>query len=448
MQIRSSGKVYAGHISTTPLDRPPKRPRRPMAAGRPRARRRTDGESAPSPQPIAADSDSAASSCISVDRALPPLAEQPRDEPGITVIGRSVRKEFNAGWFDGTVTQFDAQTCLYKVVYSDKDSEVMAFSELSDIIADDRYIGCAVRKEFNDGWFNGTVTSFDPDSSNYEISYSDGDSENVSLALLSAIIVGNSARPGDLEDMVMDEPGSSTETVDVHPEELGDAHSSGPPPAAPSVVTRQDAPHVPEQAEQPVNSICSSLAFDCASLSPDEDALPVQGPVVAGRDVRVPDSVHSLHAALLRQFKNDTSGLPMPIHETYQLSGVMIEYAVPPYMKPTTRTAMLDWMETQNTEDEFANIHALNDNNCTLNFAEFVLWFQIPHREYRHLRELITKWLPADVTFPPMGDEEPHGRDHQGAYLLRLGMTRKGLEEYLDRRIAAHRQACHIPPYM
>ena len=96
-----------------------------------------------------------------------PWRNNPCDEPGITVIGRSVRKEFNAGWFDGTVTQFDAQTCLYKVVYSDKDSEVMAFSELSDIIADERYIGCAVRKEFNDGWFNGTVTSFDPDSSNY-----------------------------------------------------------------------------------------------------------------------------------------------------------------------------------------------------------------------------------------------------------------------------------------
>ena len=103
-------------------------------------------------------------------------------------------------------------------------------------------------------------------------------------------------------------------------------------------------------------------------------------------------------------------------------------------------------MESQNTDEEFADVHALNDENCKLDFAEFVLRCQIPHREYRHLWELMSKWLPADVAFPATEDGAPHGRNHPAAFLLRLVKTRKSLEEYMDKRIAAHRQASLDPP--
>ena len=121
MQIRLSGEVYEGHVPATPPNRP-KRPRQPLAAGRHSARRRTKGNLVHSPQlieadsgsprPIEAGSGSAASMDSAVGHALSPLAEQPCDEPGIAVIGRHVWKEFDAGWYVGTVTEFDARTNL------------------------------------------------------------------------------------------------------------------------------------------------------------------------------------------------------------------------------------------------------------------------------------------------------------------------------------------------
>lgn len=465
MQKRRSGAVYEAHVPTTPLNRP-KRPRQPSAAGRHSARRRTEGNRVPSPQlieaesgsprprPIEAGSGSEPSLGSPVDLALSPLAEQPCDEPGITVIGRKVAKEFREGWFDGTVTQFYAQTKCYKVVYSDKDHEVMPFSALSNIIADDRFVGRTVRREFKEGWFLGTVTSFDPRSSVYEIIYTDGDEQNATLAGLSAIILSEGAPPGDLEDVDAAVPELITEPVDMHPEELerpptpglevaaGLVVAAGLEVAAHDDVTREDAPHIPEQSGHSSGS--SLLAFDVASLAADDGSLLDPVPDAAESDdesIGVSGSVHDLHAALLLEFANETSRLPMPIHETYLLAGVMIPYAVPPYMKPATVCAMLDWMETQNTADEFEDVHALTDENCRLDFAEFVLRCKIPHREYRHLRELLKKWLPDDAAFSPMSNRETHAKDNPGAYLQRLPMTRKTLEEYMDKRIAAHRQA-------
>lgn len=448
MQIRLSGEVYEGHVPATPPNRP-KRPRQPLAAGRHSARRRTEGNIVHSPQlieadsgsprPIEAGSGSAASMDSAVGHALSPLAEQPCAEPGIAVIGRHVWKEFDAGWYVGTVTEFDARTNRYKVVYTDGDREVMPFSVLSAIIADDRFVGRTVQKEFREGWFEGTVTSFDPSSSVYEIVYADGDCENMTLAGLSAIIVSEGALPGNVESVDAAVPELISGPVNMHPEELEQPLEV----AARGVVTSEDAPHVPEVS---VNSSCSSMAFDVDSLDPDDCALLDRVPDAAESDdesdIGIPDSVHNLHAALLLEFANETSRLPMPVHETYLLAGVMIPYAVPPYVKPTTQHAMLDWMETQNTDEEFGDVHALNDLNCKLDFAEFVLRCQIPHREYRHLRELINKWLPENVAFPSMRDGQPHGKDHPGASLLRLPLTRKNLEEYMDKRIEAHRQAC------
>ena len=39
--------------------------------------------------------------------------------------------------------------------------------------------GARVRKRFRQGWFDGTITSIDMDNRSYDITYSDGDTEDV-----------------------------------------------------------------------------------------------------------------------------------------------------------------------------------------------------------------------------------------------------------------------------
>ena len=357
-----------------------------------------------------------------------PLVDQPCNGPapsspttptplamavGASLVGRSVRKKFDLGWYNGKVTRFDARSHLYQVVYSDSDSEVMPYSKLATIIADERFVGRAVRREFSQGWFEGTITAFDPSSNLYEIKYSDGDSENMSLASMSDIIVGQPGEP------------------DAAP-------TSGPQVDNGCVVTRQDAPHVTEESE---HSTSTSLAFDVVIPTADDNIPSDQEPEDVIPAVAIPATVLSLHAALLEEFAIETGVLAMPIHETYLLSGVMIPYAVPTYTKPTHPSAMIEWLETQNVEDEFKDACELTDNNCKLDFGEWVLRCQISHRNFQHLRQLVKKWMPVETVFPPTEDGEPHGKDSPAAFLVRLVQTRKGLEEYLDKRIAAHNQA-------
>ena len=111
--------------------------------------------------------------------------------------------------------------------------------------------------------------------------------------------------------------------------------------------------------------------------------------------IAVPETVGTLHAALVAKHDREIAeGLAeglMPLHANYALSGVTIPHAVPPYLRPTNPDAMLEWLEGQEREEEFKDTHALNDHNCKLDFAEWVLRCQISHREYRHLWELIKK---------------------------------------------------------
>ena len=241
----------------------------------------------------------------------------------------------------------------------------------------------------------------------------------------------------------MDEDGDDTNAADTRIGNLEHALDSDAQDAADAVVIRADAPHV---AVLNAVSECSSAAFDVESLPPGSNDAIVEEPDEVVDTSAVPDTVGTLHAALVRQHNREVAGLKIPVHDTYALSGVMIPYAVPPYLKPTHPGTMLDRMEGQNNENEFKDTHVLNDHNCKLDFAEWVLRCQISHREYRHLWELIKKWLPVGTAFPDRDNGLPCGKKHPGAHLLRLVRTRKSLEEYLDKRVAGYSQACHIPP--
>ena len=60
-------------------------------------------------------------------------------------MGRKVRKLFNSGWFNGTVTGYDDQEGWYKVRYDDDDEEELDESELKDVMVENR-LGGGVRQ--------------------------------------------------------------------------------------------------------------------------------------------------------------------------------------------------------------------------------------------------------------------------------------------------------------
>ena len=498
-QNQREGVVYKGHVEK-PTVQSPKRAADPSPANRPKARRRTECDSFASAPQNASATGSVGSPSEPAGLTADPLVAQPAHEPAPTNphIGLYVRKLFPGGHglYDGKVTKYDAYNGKFLVMYSDGDSETMLLPDLSPLLFDPAQfvLRCQLQKcVTEDGgggnMHRGRIASWDHKTYRYEVVWEDEDTRHLCIKEFSKYIVPQGAphvvglgrhdsgaagvaaagreppyspifhcktrahleppaprylelQPcvapaGDVADAAAGAAAAAAGAAAA-----GDVAAAAAG-AAVTVVTRADAPTVDVQNGSMGGTADSSLCFVEAaaseeSESEDEDAI------------EVPETVATLHAALLAKHARETEAWEATggwaVHQNYELSGVTIPHAVPKYLKPTKPTAMLDWLEGQGRDEEFKDTAELNDNNCKLDFAEWVLRCQISHREWRHLWELMNKWLPAGTAFPDRDDGEPCGKKHPGAHLLRLVRTRKSLEEYLDKRCAAYSQACHIPP--
>ena len=61
------------------------------------------------------------------------------------------------------------------------------------------------------------------------------------------------------------------------------------------------------------------------------------------------------------------------MHKDISLSGVQVPYGVPEYGSRKDVYALVDWIAEQHDEREFADVDALNDDNCRLDFTNFIL---------------------------------------------------------------------------
>jgi hypothetical protein len=97
-----------------------------------------------------------------------------------------VYKEFEDGWYQGAVTSYEAG--VYTVLWSDGTVETYGNDEISQMVADAATIPdpttntspnyafeTVVYKSFEDGWYQGEITSYD--AGVYTITWSDGDIE-------------------------------------------------------------------------------------------------------------------------------------------------------------------------------------------------------------------------------------------------------------------------------
>jgi hypothetical protein len=99
--------------------------------------------------------------------------------------GTSIFKQFEDGGYQGTISFYDETTGLYTVAWSDGEVETYAGSgagdEIDQLVADAKNnlntgpkfeFETVVYKEFEDGWYQGAVTSFE--AGVYTVLWSDG----------------------------------------------------------------------------------------------------------------------------------------------------------------------------------------------------------------------------------------------------------------------------------
>lgn len=87
----------------------------------------------------------------------------------------------------------------------------------------------------------------------------------------------------------------------------------------------------------------------------------------------VPTTIRDLHAEELRKLAYCDRNIKIPIRKDISLSGVQVSYAIPAYRSRRNVYALVDWIVEQHDEEEFADVDALNDDNCRLDFANFIL---------------------------------------------------------------------------
>lgn len=263
-----------------------------------------------------------------------------------------------------------------------------------------------MRKTRGGRWLKGVVSVFDPEHDTYEVQWENGDPESVRPGHLASILTNTSTggRP--------DEQGHGAGAGSASDTESGSSGESA-----------DDAALVVDADE--ADGEAGGMAADLAVL-PALELLP------AIADLEY-ETVAPLHQALVEALAREALSFHMPLHRDYVLSGITLDYAVPEYRLPTHSRALLDWLDQQRDDEEFASQLKPTDLNCRLDFADWVQRNQTSHREYRALHELIAKWMPEECM--------PDGKAHPDAYLLRLLKTRKGLEETVDRRIAKRQQA-------
>ena len=142
-----------------------------------------------------------------------------------------------------------------------------------------------------------------------------------------------------------------------------------------------------------------------------------------------PKTVLAINARLVQELDSAHEHLSQVLHKDYRLSGVMVPYAIPPYTRPTNRMALVRWQREQDAIDACDDPLAINDGNCRLALAKWVNRNKIPHRKYKSLMGIITKFTPLETCFPKEGKQAP------GAIFHRMVTTRKALEEGMDRLI-------------
>ena len=261
--------------------------------------------------------------------------------------------------------------------------------------------GRVVRKKVQGNWVEGCVRKFKPRYGMYEIVYPhDSDEEEMTFEEVVDGLVPDDLLPTD----------EASEGVAADQEEMyGDSDDDS-------------IRAVREREPEPYHHSDSDSTGD--ELHQD----------------RAPMTVRRLHALEVRKLAQRDRNLKCPMHRDIQRSGVRVPYVVPAYRRRSDAFAILDWQAEQDDEGEFADVNALTDANCRLDMAHFVANNQISHGQYAALIKFITKWLPAAKVFPPTADDEPHGKKHKYAFLLRLVSARVNLERGLDRKIQERRQ--------
>jgi hypothetical protein len=112
-----------------------------------------------------------------------------------------------------------------------------------------------------------------------------------------------------------------------------------------------------------------------------------------------------------------------------------VPYAIPPYTQPTHRMSLVKWQRTVDKVDAQDDKLAIDNKNCRLAMAKWVIKNQIPHRKYKSLMGIIRKFTPLATCFPEKGKKAP------GAIFHRIVQTRKALEEGVDKMIEKRFQA-------
>lgn len=137
--------------------------------------------------------------------------------------------------------------------------------------------------------------------------------------------------------------------------------------------------------------------------------------------------------------------LPKQLHKDYRDSGIMVPHAIPPYIGRTHRMALVEYQAEQSKIDAQDDPFAINDSNCRLALARWVVKNKIPHRKYKSLIGIIRKFTPLATCFPEKGKQA------SGAIFHRIVETRKALEEGVDKLVEKRLQTefwtHHVPVF-
>ena len=91
--------------------------------------------------------------------------------------GTKVSKEFEDGWYEGTIKAHHQG--MYTVEWSDGDHGTFSPAEINQMVSDEKHWenGTRVYKEFKDGWWQGTITNYKDFV--YTVTWSDGSTDSV-----------------------------------------------------------------------------------------------------------------------------------------------------------------------------------------------------------------------------------------------------------------------------
>ena len=123
-----------------------------------------------------------------VDDKMHEEREPTNDDAGYA-LQTKVIKNFDGKPYEGYVSQYDDVECLFQVTYEDGDKEELNLQELDQIVV--KYpLSTKVAKEFDDGkTYQGEVTAYNPDTKLYQITYEDDDQEEVDQVELNSIVL-------------------------------------------------------------------------------------------------------------------------------------------------------------------------------------------------------------------------------------------------------------------